>query len=221
MSERTEIESAVEAILFAAGEPVRKEALIAVFDDGDRDLVGEALEAVMLRYRPEAGHGVVAEEVGGGFRLVTRPELHGYLRKFFEASGANRLSMAALETLAIVAYRQPITGPEVQELRGVSSSSVLKTLLERRLVRIAGRKEVVGRPFLYRTTRDFLMHFGLKDLDDLPPLEDVEAGLDGEVELFAVADGAEGERNPGGGVFGASLIEDDDAEEVEGAGDEE
>ena len=184
MSERSEIEGAVEAILFAAGEPVRREDLIAVFDESDHELVGVALESIMRRYQPEAGRGVMAEEVGGGFRLVTRPELHGYLRKFFEASGANRLSMAALETLAIVAYRQPITAPEVQELRGVTSNSVLKTLLERRLVRIAGRKEVVGRPFLYRTTRDFLMHFGLKDLDDLPPLEEIEAGLEGEGDPF-------------------------------------
>lgn len=187
MSDKAEIEGAVEAILFAAGEPVRKEELLAVFDDGDRGLVEEALEEIMSRYQPGDGRGVMGEEVGGGFRLVTRPELHGYLRKYFEASGANRLSMAALETLAIVAYRQPITSPEVQELRGVSSNSVLKTLLERRLVRIAGRKEVVGRPFLYRTTREFLMHFGLKDLNDLPPLEDIEAGFDGEVELFAAA----------------------------------
>jgi segregation and condensation protein B len=114
------------------------------------------------------------DEAGGGFRLVTRPELNPYLRKFFDASRSNRLSMAALETLATVAYRQPITAPEIQEVRGKNSAGVLKTLLERHLIRISGRKDVVGKPFLYSTTRDFLLHFGLNALDDLPPLEEFE-----------------------------------------------
>ena len=141
----------------------------------------EALAAVRERYREEPHRGIVFEEVAGGVRLVTRPALHGALRKFFEITGRSRLSMAALETLAIVAYRQPVTGPEIQDLRGVNSSGVLRTLLERRLIRIAGRKPVVGKPFLYRTTRDFLMHFGLQSLDDLPPLEEFEE-LMGEAE---------------------------------------
>ncbi len=98
----------------------------------------------------------------------------GWLRRFFDVSGGTKLSMAALETLAIIAYRQPITGPEIQELRGVNPAGVLKTLLERRLVRITGRKEVVGKPFLYGTTREFLVHFGLNSLKDLPPLEEFE-----------------------------------------------
>jgi segregation and condensation protein B len=129
---------------------------------------------VLARYAAATESGVFIEEVAGGLRVATRPELHGWLRKFFEAGGANKLSMAALETLAIVAYRQPMTGPEIQELRGVSPVGVLKTLLEKRLVRIAGRKPVVGKPFLYSTTREFLMRFGLKSLDDLPPLEEFE-----------------------------------------------
>ncbi|MDX1632326.1 MAG: SMC-Scp complex subunit ScpB, partial [Thermoanaerobaculia bacterium] len=112
--------------------------------------------------------------------LATRPDLHEYLKKFFETGSRRRLSMAALETLAIVAYRQPVTAPEVQELRGVDSSGVLKTLLERRLIRIAGRKQVVGKPFLYTTTREFLMQFGLESLEDLPPLEEFEETLSGE-----------------------------------------
>jgi segregation and condensation protein B len=97
-----------------------------------------------------------------------------WLRRFFDVSGGTKLSMAALETLAIIAYRQPITGPEIQELRSVSPAGVIKTLLERRLVRITGRKEVVGKPFLYGTTREFLVHFGLNSLRDLPPLEEFE-----------------------------------------------
>jgi hypothetical protein len=107
-------------------------------------------------------------------RIATRPEMAAWLRRFFDVSGGTKLSMAALETLAIIAYRQPITGPEIQELRSVSPAGVIKTLLERRLVRIAGRKEVVGKPFLYGTTREFLVHFGLNSLRDLPPLEEFE-----------------------------------------------
>jgi segregation and condensation protein B len=114
------------------------------------------------------------EDVAGGVRIATRPEMASWLRRFFDVSGGTKLSMAALETLAIIAYRQPITGPEIQELRSVNPAGVIKTLLERRLVRIAGRKEVVGKPFLYGTTREFLVHFGLNSLRDLPPLEEFE-----------------------------------------------
>jgi len=174
MTEHPEIEAALEAVLFVAAEPVDREKLLEIFGSQDRVAATAALERVIERYGGGPDKGVRIEEVAGGLRLVTRPELHGYLRKFFEVSGRTRLSMAALETLAIVAYRQPVTGPEIQELRGVSPAGVLKTLLEKRLVRISGRKKVVGKPFLYRTTREFLMHFGLGSLDDLPPLEEFE-----------------------------------------------
>lgn len=174
MTEHSEIEAALEAVLFVAAEPVDRAKLLEIFGRQDGAAATAALERVIERYGGGPGKGVRIEEVAGGLRLVTRPELHGYLRKFFEVSGRTRLSMAALETLAIVAYRQPITGPEIQELRGVSPAGVLKTLLEKRLVRISGRKKVVGKPFLYRTTREFLMHFGLESLEDLPPLEEFE-----------------------------------------------
>jgi len=183
MSERNEFEAAIEAILFVTGEPVGEERLLAVFEEGERAAAAAALAEVRERYRADAGRGVFLEEVAGGLRIVTAPEMHPYLKKFFEAAGGNRLSMAALETLAIVAYRQPITGPEIQELRGKNPAAALKTLLERRMLRIAGRKEVVGRPFVYATTREFLMHFGLRSLAELPPLEEFEeafAGGDGE-----------------------------------------
>jgi segregation and condensation protein B len=157
-----------------AAEPVAPEKLRELFTERELEQFDAALEEVVQRYAAANGRGVFVEEVAGGLRLVTRPELNAYLRKYFEVTGRSRLSLAALETLAIVAYRQPITGPEVQELRGVNSAGVLKTLLERRLVRIAGRKQVVGKPFLYRTTHEFLMHFGLENLDDLPPLEAFE-----------------------------------------------
>jgi len=174
MTNSQEIEAAIEAALFVTPEPIRREKIIQVFGERSREEAESALDRVLDRYQAGEDRGVVAEEVASGLRLVTRPDLHGYLRKLFEITGQNRLSMPALETLAIVAYRQPITAPEIQELRGVSSSGVLRTLLERRLVRIAGRKLVVGKPFLYATTREFLMHFGLKTLDDLPPLEEFE-----------------------------------------------
>jgi segregation and condensation protein B len=151
----------------------------------------EALETVLNRYR-EGERGVLVEDVAGGVRLATRPEIAGWLRRFFDVSGGTKLSMAALETLAIIAYRQPITGPEIQELRGVSAAGVLKTLLERRLVRIVGRKEVVGKPFLYGTTKEFLVHFGLNSLKDLPPLEEFE-------ETFGAA--------AGGGIAGVDVSE--------------
>jgi segregation and condensation protein B len=178
------MEAVIEAVLFAAPEPVSADRLAELFPKADGKVVAEALAAVRDRYGEAPDRGILFEEVAGGVRLVTRPALHAELRRFFEITGRSRLSMAGLETLAIVAYRQPVTGPEIQELRGVNSSGVLRTLLERRMVRIAGRKAVVGKPFLYRTTREFLMHFGLQSLDDLPPLEEFEE-LIGEPELAA------------------------------------
>src|SRR3954451_19814044 len=174
MIERSEMEAALEAILFVSSEPVPRTKLLELFDEEEREQAAEALEAVLARFSTEEGRGVLVEDVAGGVRLATRPEMVGWLRRFFDVSGGNKLSMAALETLAIIAYRQPITGPEIQELRSVSPAGVLKTLLERRMVRIVGRKEVVGKPFLYGTTREFQVHFGLNSLKDLPPLEELE-----------------------------------------------
>jgi len=178
------MEAVLEAILFVAPEPLPRERLLELFEEGEREAAGQALETVLERHRGGEGRGIMVEEVGGGFRLVSRPELHPYLKRFFQVTGRSRLSMAALETLAIIAYRQPLTGPEVSELRGAQSTTVLKTLLERRMIRIAGRKQVVGKPFLYATTREFLLHFGLGALGDLPPLEEME-------ELFSMESGGE------------------------------
>jgi len=174
VTERGEMEAAIEAVLFVSGQPVSRDRLLALFGDEEQPQAAAALEAVLARYGGGDGRGVMVDEAAGGVRLVTRPELHDWLRRFFESGAGTRLSMAALETLAIIAYRQPVTVPEVQELRGVNPSGTIKTLLERRLVRIAGRKEVVGKPFLYTTTREFLVRFGLKTLKDLPPLEELE-----------------------------------------------
>jgi segregation and condensation protein B len=195
MIERSEMEAALEAILFVSSEPMPRTRLLELFDEDDRPQAAEALETVLARYAEGDGRGVLVEDVAGGVRLATRPEVGSWLRRFFDVSGGTKLSMAALETLAIIAYRQPITGPEIQELRGVSAVGVLKTLLERRLVRITGRKEVVGKPFLYGTTKEFLVHFGLNVLKDLPPLEEFE-------ETFGAAGGGTG---PGGEVSASTM----------------
>jgi segregation and condensation protein B len=165
----------------------------------------------------------MAEEVAGGVRLISRPEVQGWLRRFFEVTGSSKLSMAALETLAIVAYRQPVTGPEIQDLRGVNPAGVLKTLLERHLVRIAGRKEVVGKPFLYTTTREFLVQFGLKSLRDLPPLEELEEALgleaaDGDAAPRDALLGGEDDREEAILRRAAELEEEEDEGEPEGGG---
>ena len=180
MSTTEDIEGALLAVLFVAGEPAPQERLLSLFEPDDRETALLALARLRERYSPSPGGGLVIEEVAGGLRIVTVPEYHPYLKKYFESAGGNKLSMAAIETLAIVAYRQPVTAPEISELRAKQSQAVLKNLLERRLLRISGRREVVGRPFLYSTTRDFLMHFGLRDLADLPPLEEFEETFGGE-----------------------------------------
>jgi segregation and condensation protein B len=174
MTERGEMEAAIEAILFVSSAPVPRARLIELFEEDEREQAAAALAAVLERYAGGEARGVMVEDVAGGVRLATRPEMGVWLRRFFDVASGSKLSMAALETLAIVAYRQPITGPEIQELRSVNPVGVLKTLLEKRLVRISGRKEVVGKPFLYATTREFLVHFGLNSLRDLPPLEEFE-----------------------------------------------
>jgi segregation and condensation protein B len=206
MTERSEMEAALEAILFVSSAPVSRAKLLEMFDEEEREEAAEALEAVLARYAGD-GRGVMVEDVAGGVRIATRPEVGGWLRRFFDVSGGNKLSMAALETLAIIAYRQPVTGPEIQELRGVNPAGVLKTLLERRLVRIAGRKEVVGKPFLYGTTREFLVHFGLNSLKDLPPLEEFEETF-GSGDAAAVAGLAELAGGPGEEAAEAPAAED-------------
>ena len=188
ITDRSEMEAAIEAILFVSSEPIPRARLFEMFDEEERPEAEGALAAILERFGSDPARGFMAEEVAGGIRFATRPELVGWLRRFFEVSAGTKLSVAALETLAIVAYRQPVTGPEIQELRGVSAVGVLKTLLERRLIKIAGRKEVVGKPFLYSTTREFLVHFGLKSLGDLPPLEELEETFGAEVALGPAVD---------------------------------
>jgi segregation and condensation protein B len=169
--ESTELRAALEAILFVTNEPVKLDDLVDAFSDEGRDAVIAQLEEIKRNLDANVG-GFMLEQTAGGWRLATRAEHDPVLKKYFAKKGESRLSLAALETLAIIAYRQPVTAPEVSEIRGVNSNAVIRTLLERRMIRVAGRKNVVGSPFLYRTTRDFLVHFGLNDIRDLPALEE-------------------------------------------------
>jgi segregation and condensation protein B len=187
----------VEALLFASDAPVEASRLQEVLGLGSAAEARELVEALRRRMQAD-GRALQVVEVGGGFRLVTRPEVAPWLVKLARSRTRSRLSRPALETLAIVAYRQPVSRPEVDAIRGVNSEGVLDNLLDRRMVRIAGRKDSPGRPFLYETTRDFLIAFGLRDLADLPK-PDGElivpeiAPPDGQAELpdVAAATGAE------------------------------
>jgi len=175
----------VEAVLFSSPKPVRERDLADLLE-ATPQAVAEALGTLASR-TDALERGVRVEKVAGGWRFVTRPEFDALLRKFHEVTERSRLSLAALETLAIIAYRQPITLPEIQDIRGVNSASVLKTLFERKLITTAGKKPVVGTPFLYRTTQDFLVRFGLNELDELPRPEDLDADLAATVEAREIA----------------------------------
>ena len=160
----------VEALLFASEAPVEADRIQEVLDLGS---AGEARELVRVLSGRLDGQGRALQiiEVGGGYRLVTRPEVAPWLVKLARSRTRSRLSRSSLETLAIVAYRQPVSRPDIDAVRGVNSEAVLDNLLDRRMLRIAGRKDSPGRPFLYETTRDFLVAFGLRDLTDLPKVE--------------------------------------------------
>src|SRR5256885_2602362 len=165
-----DLRAAIEAVLFVSNEPVSVDALAEALGS-EAEAVTAQLNDIRKSLDDNPG-GFILEQTAGGWRFATRPEHESILKKYFARKGESRLSMAALETLAIVAYRQPITAPEVSDIRGVNSTGVLRTLLERHLLRVGGRKAVVGSPFLYRTTREFLIHFGLNDIRDLPRLEE-------------------------------------------------
>ena len=173
------LKAVIEALIFASPDPVTPKTLVKILDGEPAEHIEEALDAVKSDW--ERGGGLQMVEVAGGYQIVTRPELHDWVRRLFHEHSKQRLSVQALETLAVIAYRQPITGPEVAEIRGVNTSGVLGTLIERRLIKVTDRKPVVGRPFLYATTLEFLERFGLKGLDDLPKVEDMAEALGMEV----------------------------------------
>ncbi len=166
-----QLKAIVEALIFASPEPLTPKMLFKLLEGEPQEDVELALESVRRDY--ESRNGVQIVEVAGGYQIVTRPEMHEWVRRLFHERRTQKLSVQALETLAVIAYKQPVTAPEIAEIRGVNTAGVLSTLLERHLIKIAGRKPVVGRPFLYATTREFLIRFGLRDLSDLPKVEDL------------------------------------------------
>jgi segregation and condensation protein B len=167
-----ELKSVIEALVYASPDPLTPTTLFKVLDSEPREDVQVSLEALRRDYAEGQG-GLQLVEVAGGYQIVTRPELSEWVRRLFHERKTQKLSVAALETLAVIAYKQPVTAPEITEIRGVNAAGVVATLLERHLIKIAGRKQVVGRPFLYATTREFLIRFGLRDLSDLPKMEDM------------------------------------------------
>ena len=167
----SELKAIVESLIFASPEPVTMKTLTRLLDTEPKEDIEKAIEELKADYTRPGGLTLV--EVAGGYQIVTRPELHEWVRRLFHERTTQKLSVASLETLAVIAYKQPVTAPEIAEIRGVNTSGVLGTLVERRLVKVVGRKQVVGRPFLYGTTREFLERFGLNDISDLPKVEDM------------------------------------------------
>jgi len=170
-----ELKAILEALIFASPEPLTPKAICKLLDTEPKEDVQTALADLKQDYERPGGLQLV--EVAGGFQIVTRSDLHDWVRRLFHERTTQKLTVQALETVAVIAYRQPITAAEITEVRGVNTSGVLNTLLERHLIKIVGRKQVVGRPFLYATTREFLIRFGLNDLTDLPKVEDMAEAL--------------------------------------------
>src|SRR5437867_3607086 len=193
----------VEALLFASDVPIEAERVQEVLDLESPGAARELVDALRRRLDTD-GRALQVVETGGGFRLVTRPEMAPWLVRLQRSKTKSRLSRPALETLAIIAYRQPVSRPDVDAIRGVNSEGVLDNLLDRRMIRIGGRKDSPGRPFLYETTREFLVAFGLRDVSDLPKVE-------GELMVpdAAAAEGAGGAGDAGGVAAAADSPQQD------------
>jgi segregation and condensation protein B len=178
-----ELKAILEALIFASPEPLTPKQIFKLLDTEPKEDVQAALAELKQDYERPGGLQLV--EVAGGLQIVTRSDLHDWVRRLFHERTTQKLTVQALETLAVIAYRQPVTALEITEIRGTTSSSgVLNTLLERHLIKIVGRKQVVGRPFMYATTREFLIRFGLNDLTDLPKVEDMAEALGLEAPIL-------------------------------------
>jgi segregation and condensation protein B len=177
-----ELKAILEALIFASPEPLTPKAMFKLLDTEPKEDVLAALAELKRDYDRPGGLQLV--EVAGGYQIVTRSDLHDWVRRLFSERTTQRLTVQALETLAVIAYRQPITAAEITDVRGVNTSGVLNTLLERHLIKIVGRKQVVGRPFMYATTKEFLIRFGLNDLADLPKVEDMAEALGLEAPIL-------------------------------------
>src|SRR5688500_5607048 len=173
--EGAQLKAIIEALVFASPEPLTPKMLFKLLSDEPKEDVLAAVKALQHDYEQRGGLHLV--EVAGGYQIMTRPEFHEWVRRLFHERTTQKLSVQSLETLAVIAYKQPITAAEIGEIRGVNTTGVLSTLMDRHLIKIVGRKNVIGRPFLYGTTKELLIRFGLKDLNDLPRVEDMAAAL--------------------------------------------
>ncbi|MBM62599.1 MAG: SMC-Scp complex subunit ScpB [Acidobacteria bacterium] len=208
-----DLKPVIEALIFASPDPLTPKTIFQLLEEEPKEDIEKAIEALRDDYRQ--GGGLQMVEVAGGYQICTRPDLHEWVRRLFHEHSKQRLSVQALETLAVIAYKQPITGAEVAEIRGVNASGVVGTLLERQLVKVVGRKQVVGRPFLYATTREFLNVFGLSDLDDLPKVEEMAEALGMEVPAALTASSPTTESLPFEGESeGEGVKETDSSEQV-------
>lgn len=168
----------IEALIFVSEEPLAAKVIAEVLRE-DRAVVEEALAELAKEFNGRNG-GLQLREVAGGWQFATRPEYHEHVRAYLKSRPSAKLSIASLETLAVIAYKQPVTVPEILEIRGVQSPSSVKTLLDKKLIVAKGRKDTVGRPMMYGTSKEFLMQFGLKDLGELPSMEDFQDLAGGE-----------------------------------------
>ncbi len=200
------VRQVVEALLFVSESPVSIEQMNLVLEDVDASEIRNAIEALRTEYEASK-RSLVIQEVAGGYQMTTHPLYAPWLRKFLKKTHGERLSGPSLETLAIIAYKQPVTRQEIEFIRGVNVEGVLKALLEKGLIRIQGRKEIIGRPLLYGTAREFLEYFGLNSLEELPPIE--EFVRQGE-EMEAALPQEEGEEN----TTGAGQTHEDESEEI-------
>ncbi|MFL6546365.1 MAG: SMC-Scp complex subunit ScpB [Candidatus Udaeobacter sp.] len=200
----------IEAIIYAAETPITLDQIVALLKETASegvDLKSEvraAIEELVIDYSSEA-HGIELRQIAGGYRMSTKPEQHDLVRSFAKSlKPPIRLSLQALETLAVIAYKQPVTVPEISEIRGVDSSGVIATLLDRKLITTSGRKDVIGRPILYKTTKEFLLRFGLKDVNELPSMEEFEKLVAESFQSDLLPADASGSRDASSDVGGSS-----------------
>ena len=172
----------IEALIYLAEEPLTLESMVKILGKDNEDSIKKLVKE-LKEYYQKSDSGIEIKEVADGFKMSTKPEYHDWVQKYIKnRKGPVRLSLAALETLAVIAYKQPVTLPEIQDVRGVNAVGVMKNLIEKKLVTTGGRKNVIGRPILYRTTKDFLLQFGLKNLSELPNLEEYQEMVQASME---------------------------------------
>jgi len=184
MMENTELKQAIETLLFITDQPIGVSRMCQAVGVKDRDRVTALIGELRQEYETRGG-GIQVIEIAEGFQMATRPGFAAFIRNLYKDKMTMRLSTAALETLSIIAYKQPLTRAEIEQIRGVEVIAALETLLEKALVRVVGRKETVGRPLLYGTTPDFLRHFGLRSIRDLPPIEEFQPPAEPGAEPFS------------------------------------